>query len=34
MGILRSEDMFLFRAVLSKDKAWEDINTLGSINAC
>ena len=26
--------MFLFRVVLSKDRAWDDINTLGSLNSC
>ena len=34
MGILRSEQMFLYRVVFSKDRAWEDMNALGRLNAC
>jgi len=29
MGLLRSEDMYLYKFVLSKDNAWDAIQTLG-----
>jgi hypothetical protein len=34
MGIFRSEDMYLYKFVLSKDDAWDIINILGHINTC
>lgn len=33
MGILRSEDMYLFKFVISKDSAWQVINYLGKIKS-
>ena len=33
MGILRSEDMFLYKFVLSKDNVWEIIHNMGKIES-
>lgn len=34
MGILRSEDMYLYKFVVSKDNAWDLFNILGHIECC
>ena len=34
MGITRSEDMYLYKFVLSKDNAWTIVNYLGKIKSC
>lgn len=31
MGLLRSEDMYLYKFGMSKDNAWEALNNLGHI---
>jgi len=31
MGILRSEDMYLYKFIIQKDNVWEMINNLGKI---
>lgn len=31
MGILRSEDMYLYKFLISKDNVWEIIHNLGKI---
>ena len=33
MGLLRSEDMYLYKFVVSKDNAWQVINYLGKIQS-
>ena len=33
MGILRSEDMYLYKFVISKDNAWQVINYLGKVKS-
>lgn len=34
MGILRSETMHLYKYVVSKDNAWQVMNTFGRIQKC
>lgn len=33
MGILRSEDMYLYKFVVTKDNAWQVVDTLGKIKS-
>ena len=33
MGILRSEDMYLYKFILTKDNVWEMIHTIGKIKS-
>ena len=34
MGLFRSEDMYLYKFVVSKDHAFEALNALGRIDSC
>lgn len=33
MGILRSEDMYLYKFAVTKDNAWQVVEILGKINS-